>query len=279
MVLKIILRTIYNFIKFKLCKNRIDNIFLRSNLNKIFILGNGPSLNEKIINHLSLRNFDEILFVVNDFANSNSFINIKPDFYIFTDPYYCNKDFKLSLKDNTEKNLLFNNIIEKTNWELNIVCPFYSYNYFKKIFHINHNITIVCYNYNLLNFESYNLFSRNLGTPLFQNIMNAAIFIGINLKPKIIELFGVDHSWLRNISVSIDNKLYINNTHFYGNVDSIYYYKSTPDVPYKYHELLSDYSKMFKTYHTLQKYSEFMNVRIINNTEHSFIDAFYKPNL
>lgn len=271
MSIKTILRTIFNFIKYKFCNNRIDNISFGSNLNNIYILGNGPSLNEKIINELTFRSFDEILFVVNDFANSNFYTSIKPDFYIFTDPYYCNKDYKLSLKDNTNKNILFNNIIEKSNWKINIVCPFYCFSYFKEIFQSNKNIAIVGYNYNLLNFEVYNSFSRNLGTPLFQNIMNAAIFIGINLKPKTINLFGVDHSWLKNISVSIDNKLYIDNTHFYGNVDSIY-------LPYKYHELLDDYSKMFKTYHLLQKYAEFMNVRIINNTEHSFIDAFYKPN-
>jgi hypothetical protein len=278
MVLKIIIRTIYNFIRYMSYKNRIENVLFKFNLNKIFILGNGPSLDQNIISNLSLRNFDEILFVVNDFANSHSFINVKPNFYIFTDPYYCNKDFKLSLKESTEKNILFNNIIEKTSWDLYIICPFYSFNYFKEIFINNNNIKIVCYNYNLLNFEFYNLFSKNLGTPLFQNIMNAAIFVGINFKPKTIELFGVDHSWLKNIVVSKDNRLYIDNTHFYGNVDSIYYYKSFPDEPYKYHELLSDYSKMFKTYHILQRYSQFMNVRIINNTENSFIDAFYKSN-
>jgi hypothetical protein len=135
---------------------------------------------------------------------------------------------------------------------------------------------VVAYNHNIINYKWYKLYSNNFGTPILQNVINAAIFIGINLKPNIIELYGVDHTWLKFISVNKENRVEILHKYFYGKAYYTYCNKGGSNVPYKYHELLYDYAKMFETYHILDNYSNQMGVKILNKSEESYIDAFHK---
>jgi len=271
-----LIKLIYNFIRYKICISRLESLPQNNKINKFIIFGNGPSLSEIVINSFDSRKNNDFLVVVNDFVNSDYYTSVKPDFYVIVDPFYCNEELNMPIIDINNREIFFNNLIHKTTWRINIICPLYSYSFIKNRLKINKFINVVSYNHNLVSFRSYKLFSYNFGTPLLQNVINAAIFIGINLKSSEIHLFGVDHSWLNSIAVNNENRLVIINNLFFGYASFSYFNKGGSEQPYKYHEILTDYAKMFKTYHILQGYANFMKVKIINNCKDSYIDAFEK---
>ena len=77
--------------------------------------------------------------------------------------------------------------------------------------------------------------------------------------------------------VNNDNVVCLKNQHFY-NMETEYtpFYISDPNGPvFKMHEALNAFSKMFYGYICLQEYADYIgDVKIINRTKGSFIDAF-----
>ena len=166
---------------------------------------------------------------------------------------------------------------EKTKWDLNLIVPYAAYGFIKSKI-CNKRIRIYFYNHSNTNIKSkinYFLYNNNLATPVLQNVIGASILFAINLNYKKINLFGVEHSWTKDIIVSHNNITCWKEQHFYA---------SKPLKPlikvdgtfYKLHEILYDYSKTFSLYHILRDYANFKGCIIINHTIDSFIDAFIR---
>ena len=51
------------------------------------------------------------------------------------------------------------------------------------------------------------IFKRNLGMPTPETVVNATVFLAINMNFEIIHLYGVEQSWLKNLSISNDNSV------------------------------------------------------------------------
>jgi hypothetical protein len=263
----------------------LKNQFKNSNVNnftknqdklnrKCYVLGNGPSLKEEI-NNFNLETNLSSLFVVNAFAKSEYYVSLKPTFYILIDPVYWTTDLEEVWLNERQ---VLNDIINKTTWELNIIVPYISYNFFKNKFNCNKNLKLFFYNHTIVEGESISnffLYSFNLSTPVFQNVLAASIFIAINLGFKDIYLLGADHSWLADIHVDEFNNVCWEEKHFYGSTKLKPFIKSDGSV-YKLSQLLNDYSKMFRGYEILKKYALFKKSNIINLTKNSFIDSFQK---
>jgi len=247
-----------------------------------YILGNGPSLNSEI----NSDNFNLItsnIFVVNHFGSSDLYDQIKPDFYLIADP-----GFYVDLLDLEEKQRVINLFIalnEKTTWHLTVFVPFEAKKFIQEKLKENSNISVV--GYNIVNtWKGFKWFERWVYDNQWAivsglNVVMAALSLSIYMGFKKIYLFGVDHSWHQNLIVSDDNILCMYDPHFYDEKDG----ENLKPIPItieennqikilKMHELLRYFEKAFEVYHYIQDYAKSKNVKIINCTSNSFIDAF-----
>ena len=105
--------------------------------------------------------------------------------------------------------------------------------------------------------------------PRPQNISNAAIFCAINSGYKKIYLYGVEHSWLKSFDVDpVNHKIYANDSHYYKN-EYIRYYKRG-----EYCRVLRNQYLTFKSHFMLRDYADSENIKIVNKTKNSFIEAY-----
>lgn len=251
-----------------------SNHKLRNKLNaaphqrKLRILGNGKSLNTNL-NDFDSKETDYM--VVNRHILSESYIIIKPRYYVLVDPHFFTS---------TEGSQLLDKIIETTTWKMDLYVPYRR----NKSEELNNKLGdkkhITLHNFNttsIVGLESlrFYLYNRNLCIPSTQNVLCAAIYIGICQQYKDIELYGVEHSWLKCLSVNDNNEVCLENPHFFDakKAEVKTWYEIQHEHKYLY-EVLNTYSKMFKGYVELEKYARTKNTTIYNCTKDSFIDAF-----
>ncbi len=250
-------------------KTKLPNKFS----DNLVVLGNGPSLNTLYSNNKSFLSEKDII-VTNDFARSELFNTIKPSFYVIADPAFFNDDAPDIIKQRS------NAIFEKLNkavWPIFVFVPFKYKKYTKEKIH-NPKIEVFYFNHtpcsgftNVLNF----LFDKKLGMPYLKNILIAALMLGIQLKYKNIYLWGVDHDWMKYMTLNKDGILCLESHHFYSNKKSepTIWYKEGK-IPWKVDEALFSMAKMFSGYYIVSKYAKKKQVTIINQTPNSMIDAF-----
>jgi len=233
------------------------------------ILGNGKSLGENIFNRDS--NVDYM--VVNRHVLDESYEQIKPLYYVMADPFFFrHEDGKKILR-------LIN---EKTSWKMTFFSP-----YDKSMVHVlkdlftNGNITVKFYNGREFRGHiriAYWLYEHCLCMPRVQNVLVASIMLGLYFDYQRIELYGVEHDWLKNLYVGDDNLVYLLNKHFYDKKEVLP--KPQKDIQkrreYPLGDNLMDYAMMFKSYWQIKKYVERKGLKnkIVNKTRGSYIDAF-----
>ncbi|MBC5615098.1 hypothetical protein ACRFAY_00405 [Bacteroides hominis] len=238
---------------------------------RLIILANGPSLAEELSKgELDMKEAD--ICVVNDFCKSSFFYNLKPATYVLADPMY----FYDELMRETERETI--DLIMGVNWEMNLYVPFIVINQAKAKIN-NPFVTIIPYHSN--SYEGwhrvrYFLFHKGLSMPKIQNVLIPCIFNGINLGYTKIELYGVDHSWTKDIIVNEKNQVCLADYHFYDlHVSANPWLKSSGEA-YTMCEVLRDLAIMFEAYYVLRNYAEKNGCEIINMTYNSFIDAFQR---
>ena len=278
---------IFNFLK--LLYYYFINLHKQNNLSKIIknnvissnciVIGNGPSILEDIDFVKNISKSDDTI-VVNNFASSEYFETIKPKYYIVIDPDYWQDNYTI---ETLESRNIFNIINLKTKWSLNVIVPYVGYNKLKKHFNKNQFINLYFYNHTIISNERSSDFIEKLFlnfacTPRLQNVISASIFLSIILGYKNVFLFGVDHSWMNEIIVDVENRVCLSENHFYKSSKTRPFYKSDGTI-YKLHDLLFDYSQVFKGYHYLRKFADKQNCNIINYTQNSFIDAFQRAEI
>ncbi len=232
--------------------------------NESIILGNGPSITDFLkYNNDFLLSKD--IFVVNFFCTTPYFNLIKPSFYILLDPF-------LFLEDSASESKI-DLIIDKlndVNWEIALFVPANVLN--SSILNKIVNLNIKKFGFNPIpvsgcnTFENF-IYSQNLGMPLAQTVINAAIFIAINLDYHNVHLFGVEQSWLKFLTVHQDNQISVGLNHFYTGADKTRENRTLS-------EFLKSQVAVFESHLRLEKYSKFKNVKIYNHTIDSYIDAY-----
>lgn len=244
----------------------------------VAILANGPSLKEetpKLTTNQEFKNVDYI--VVNFFAFEDSFFQIRPKHYCIADPIFFQDSYR---RENVKK--VFDIFQNKINWEINFYMPanrvkdFYNYS---KI--TNKKISIVKMHIgDYFGYEKFrNFFYRKgIAMPRPQNITNLAIYLAINSGYNELRLYGMDHTFFNSLHVNEQNQLCLKEIHFYKDDES-------PAKPilnnatgkvFTVGNYLNTISKMFKSHELLQKYSEHMDVKIINYTKKSMIDSYQR---
>lgn len=271
------IESIYSVLKKSKFNLPIKKIRVQEN-EECIVIGNGPSLN-KIINNIDFFKGKKKI-CVNEFAHSEHFEKIQPDYYLLMDPGYWGKSPSVNLDILNQK--LRNVIRDKVVWPLKIFIPVEgkNCNIFSELEKQNNNIEVYYFNQtsvSCIKALNYYLYKNYLAMPLAQNVLVACIYMALNIGYKNIYLLGADHSWHENIYVDDSNILYWKDVHFYD--------KSTPKLTpifkdieetkrFKMHEILSALSLMFEGYILLDDYSKYLGAKIYNASEKSYIDAF-----
>lgn len=244
--------------------------YMKRNNNKelISVLGNGPSLANSIEKNIAQIKSSELM-VVNTFYESSLLLSLKPKYYIAIDPAFFREG--VAYADNrTIKG--FVSFLNQVDWEIFVLVPFEFFNSFTfKQIH-NDSVTFIYINRTPIHgFTSlcHLLYRRNCGMPTPMNVLNAAVFCSINLGFKNINLYGADHSWLKDVRVNSLNETCMRDGHFYDDENHLRVVKG-----YDITKLLQHFATMFKSHKLLQQYAISRKVCILNCTPGSFIDAY-----
>ena len=254
-----------------------------NNIRNCIIISNGPTASIFLESFQELKEKNDFVICMNDFALSEYYIKIRPSVYFLSDPAYFN------VFNSKEQELLiekfYQNIIKNTSWPLIIRIPWVYYKN-KTIHHIlkeNPNLKIEFFN-NVNTFYpskfNFYLYDWGLCKPLGQNILISVILYGIFQDFKHINLYGADHTWLNNICINSKKEVCLYNDNFIIQKDMNNKEKDfKPWVKaeggiFSLPEILTILTNVFKAYHELQKYANSKNCEIVNHSNHTLIDAF-----
>lgn len=234
------------------------------NRNTCVVLGNGPSLNEALLNN-EVEKGD--YFALNMFVLSDYFKILKPSFYFLVDNVFFNPH------DSRERDLSVKIVdsLSKVDWQMALIIPNkIDYKPFAQKLN-NPNVTIIRANTNdFLGYKAIRnfVYKSNLGAPPCQTVMITALFSAINLGYKKIYLYGADHSWTKDLTVNDNNIVCYGDRHVYSTGLSVVEKKINIAT------MLDRFSRMFKSHYIIREYADSLNVRIINKTKGSFVDAY-----
>lgn len=247
------------------------------------VLGNGPSLKQFLSDKLEFLK-DKDLFAVNFFWKSEFYEVVKPKYYMVLSTNYWTQG-KIDFNDSGRKET-FSNIASKTSWEMTLFVPSIARKKkdWRKELDLNNNIRIEYLNITPVEgFEwfSFFCFRRNLGMPRPHNVLIPCIKTSVELKYKNIFIAGADHSWLKELYVADNNEVFLTQKHFYDEL------KAKPEVMYQgttnkkrnLAQVLTKFVHSFNSYYILNKYAKRSNIKVLNITKESFIDAFERKSI
>lgn len=280
--LELLFKTIVSILRIIVFSKNVKKLRkLNPDVNKIYILGNSPSLNKEL-SEFQDAVCNAALMSVNYFANSEWYKKLKPEFYVIIDRFVFADNYD---KSNDKKNIeFFNKLSEDTTWKMCLFMPFEAkkHSHWQSALRKNKNINI--FYINLTPIEGFDFFvnkcfDRNYGMPRPHNVLIPSIYLALLFNIKEIFIMGAEHSWLPDIFVNHDNKVMIKEAHFYSSDKKereLFYNTPKGKRPVKYHEALYTYMVAFRSYYIIKSYAEYKKCKIVNCTEHSFIDAFPK---
>ena len=253
---------------------------------KVFILGNGPSLKNVLENYteeLSQNN----LFCVNGMATTPEYTVLKPKYYIFVDPVLTGlREYDvLSEDERIIRKKFIDSFVNKTEWDIVLFLPFSSQykkwlmDELQKNEHIKPHFMKSVPSFREEEYI-YDLMAKGYVAPQFQNVLIPAIYVSLIMGYKNIYLLGADHDWIKDWVVDENNNVIKSDKHFYK--DSICEKKSKIDGQLEglhYHDMLMSGYRAFWGYHRLQRLAKKMDADIYNCTQGSFIDAFERKNI
>ena len=254
----------------------------KSQHDELVILGNGPSLKDFLKNHQSFLSGKASL-AVNHFADTETYTDIKPGFYMINVPEFWIEDVDTDVL--TRRNQLIENLVQKTTWKMQLILGVGAKKskQWQRIAAQNPNIRLHYINPTPVEgFKWFRFFCYryNCGMPRPHNVLVPSLMSAINMRFKTIYIAGADHSWLEELFVADDNTVYLTQRHFYDAQTA------RPDVMKKMgknrrrlHEILHKFMLSFKAYFDLNTYAESRQVKIYNITKGSFIDAFERLKL
>lgn len=232
------------------------------------VLGNGPSLRKEFDNNLDqFQNIDNDVFCVNFFCEDPLFYEIKPFNYVIADNIFWKErkdEYTIKMQD------IFFNCMNKVDWNLNLFIPNDSFRYLKKCI-TNKNVNLIPYNRTPVDgFKSVRhfIYKKNMGMPRPVNILNAALFLAVNMGYKKVNLYGADHSWISDLFVDDENNVCCYQSHFYGEKTTFKMARGSLALG------LRSIADALDSYKLIKTYAESVNCAIINKTIKSFVDIF-----
>lgn len=249
---------------------------------RIYVMGNGPSLNASI-DFLLSKNNKSTFIAVNDFAVSDIYNMVKPRYYIMVDNAYWDDACNSNPRDIALRETVFSNLVKKTDWELSVFIPDYAYKSgcFKQLIN-NCKIDIIPFNRFEIKAEKTDFYFNNLlknNTGYFNNVLANAIYCSINLGFDELCILGAEHSWTEDIRVNDKNQVCTIKKHFFENDSDLIPWQKSDGGIFSMAEILNALTHHFQAYELLAEYAERNHVKVYNMTRGSFIDAFERRNL
>lgn len=248
---------------------------IKRNKKRIFIIGNGPSLNKDIAPFINNLKDEEILMVNQSLTHPLAF-NLKPKYYMLMDPAYWGLYTHEEDANGwiTDCILNLNEKLADVYWQMNIFAPyhFYTKRTEKGITCINQNIHIHTFNatelhtfFALQRWLYVNGFAIPSGINVLISALCCALIIGYNK----IYLLGADSTWHTQLDVDEKNRVFSLEEHFYHDeVQKVY-------TPYRLSFHMQCITEAFKAYDILGMAFP----QIYNLSSSSMIDAFPRSNL
>ncbi|GEM_PF-69742 len=260
-----------------------------SSLKDAVLLGNGPSLKGFLKQHLSFLE-GKAIFCVNNFVRTEAFEQVKPHYYILAATDFWQKEEKEGWLE--ERMRIFDELAEKTQWPMIFMVPALakSHERWKKIIGKNSNIRIAYFNNTPVEgFTGFIRFCLNQGwgMPRPHNVLVATLALALMMRFKKIYITGADHSWLNEVFVTDDNRVFLSQKHFYDDqLKSATYtaearpmYAGSSKRERKLHEILEKWYYSFRSYWQLKDYAQSIDSSIVNLTPKSYIDAFQRQSV
>lgn len=242
---------------------------------RIIVMGNGPSLNSSIAEHYDALSASPLM-AVNFAALAPVFFDLRPDFYVLADPHFFQESS--GPDDNLSKLRL---ALSNVSWRFTLFVPTKYGKTAKKLYN---NSKISIRTFNAIGAEGFDTishfaYSHGLAMPRPRNVLIPAIMLAIGEGFDEIILTGADHSWLKTISVTDDNEVVSIQPHFYADEKHEEERIRHEYRGYRLHQIVESFAVAFKSYHDIARYAKKKNVKILNATPGSFIDAFQRISL
>ncbi len=246
---------------------------------RVFILGNGPGLtgDEERLRD-AIRATDSI--GLNRFAESELFTRLQPRLYVLCDPVFCGREADVESPGLLAmRRKLFEAIRSRLDWDMTLLVP--SYGKSEIADRLSHpRLKVLPFNsakldHRLMAWIKYPLLRKNWACFSLNNVMVASIYLSINLGYREIILVGADHSWSEQMRVDDQNRICMEDPHFYdGAQKPPQVVLSEGRAPYGAAAFFQDLVNTFTMYQELQGYARKMGVRVWNASSRSYIDAF-----
>ena len=240
---------------------RVDNT-------TIFIMGNGPSLNEVDLNRVKRKGK---IVCVNWFPiQSSDFFKIKPEFYCIIDPVFFDND-----KDGfSEKIRQLYTILMQVDWDMTIITmQGFMLSINNKNLHYEY-ISRGSLTFTGGRFRNY-LYRNNLASTGLQNVVNAALYFFLMKNYKEIYVSGIDMDEFKSYTVDKLNHVISELSHFYGN--EIIDFTEKGSIPLgTFYIWLGYYSTMLYQFAYTASFAKIQQAKVINCSLNSFVDVFEK---
>ena len=128
----------------------------------------------------------------------------------------------------------------------------------------------------------HGLYRANLALPRVETVLVGAIFIMLQLGYRTVYVLGADHSWHEDVVVDRSNRVCLRDRHFYdtGETKLIPFFKDPNETTtFTMHETYRVLGKMFKGYFFISDYARYLNAKIYNASDKTYIDAFDRYDL
>lgn len=249
---------------------------------KLFVLATGPSLSVDYP-----RYGDEIekcdVAVMNFFADSPLFLEVKPQLYFLADPLFftsfaaLEKDGRGNQRIHVES--FCNNLVKSVDWEMTLVVPDVARrSEFVAHIGLNNNIHVLYYNSRLgmdwtTKIEMW-MVKRQWISPPAWTVANLSVGLGVVMGYREVWLLGADTSMHTMMRVDqVTNELYLENSHFYGDNKEKVRKSGIYDNPSTVASWLSAISKMFAGYERIRSLADYCGVKVVNASSYSWIDS------
>ena len=238
---------------------------------RIFIIGNGPSLIKDLVKYREAMMKSDRL-AVNFMGVTELFEELKPNVYVLVDPEFLKPMSKV--RDILQAKMqTLRSRIKSATWPITVVMPYgakggefvneVSANSLVKMVYFDDRVPLPP------DTKDFAGMDRNRYWPPTMNVLNAAIYAAIVWRYPEIMIVGADNSFIADLRVDQrDNRLYRDDTHYYG-TSKVYFAN-----PITLGEEFANLSLAFKFYNKLREFADWAGVRVINATDYSWIDAF-----
>ncbi|MBM3106679.1 hypothetical protein IIE18_16235 [Pseudomonas sp. V1] len=246
----------------------------------IYLVGNGPSAKTDLPALISLRqDADSGVCVVNNFAVTPEFLVLRPEMYVLADPNYWLEGSSSEIE--LMRAAFIARINSDVNWDMVLYLPFDSLGS-QFVSRINSLFVKIAY-YNRVPVSGFSsfcffAFSKGLGICPAFNVLIPALHICIEQGSSIIKIIGADHSWHESLVVSECGETLVEQKHFYEEKTAAVTVKK-PVGTFSIGELFVRWGEVFLVYHRISTYADNKNVKIINSSSKSYIDAFERQAL